>query len=72
MLDEIPEKLAPLRRAAVVLGVPSAWLREQAEQGALPGLRAGNRWLFDVESVRAELRRMASSSVPSDEKGGAR
>lgn len=64
-------ELLPLRRAAAKLSVGVGWLRSQAEQGALPGLRAGNRWLFDVEAVRAELRRMASSSSPSDEKGGA-
>jgi hypothetical protein len=39
-------ELLPLQRMATRLGVPSRWLREQAELGKVPGLRAGDRWLF--------------------------
>ena len=59
-------ELLPLRRMATRLGVPSRWLREQAECGHVPGLRAGDRWLFDPEVAAAAVRSMASG-----EKGGA-
>lgn len=58
-------ELLSLRRAASRLGVGGKWLREQAERGAVPGLRAGNRWLFDVVAVREVLRKMASESTQS-------
>ncbi len=56
-----PRDLLPLRRMAARLGVPSKWLKEQAESGKVPGLKAGDRWLFvpDVAAVRA----LAESSV---------
>lgn len=51
--------LLPLRRMAARLGVPSRWLREMAESGKVPGLRAGNRWLFVPDVVSAAVRSMA-------------
>jgi hypothetical protein len=58
--------LLPLRRMAARLGVPSRWLREQAQAGLVPGLKAGDRWLFDPVIAADAVRSMASG-----EKGGA-
>lgn len=44
------ESLKSLRRMAAQVGVPSKWLKAEAEAGRVPGLCAGNRWLF-VPSV---------------------
>ncbi len=52
--------LVPLQAMARHLGVPVRWLRDQAASGAVPGLRAGNRWLFCAEAVTAAVRSMAS------------
>jgi hypothetical protein len=65
-MHERGRDLLPLRRMAARLGVPSRWLREQAESGHVPGLRAGDRWLFDPVIAAAAVRSMASG-----EKGGA-
>ena len=51
--------LLPLRRMAARLGVPSRWLREQAEIGKVPGLRAGDLWLFVPDVASAAVRAMA-------------
>lgn len=67
-MQERGRNLLPLRRMAARLGVPSRWLREQAEAGKVPGLQAGNRWLFDPEVAESAVRLMAR---PSDSKGGA-
>ena len=61
--------LLPLRRMAARLGVPSKWLREQAEAGDVPGLLAGNRWLFRPDVVTPIVAAMAAPSLES--KGGA-
>jgi hypothetical protein len=66
--------LLPLRRMAARLGVPSKWLREQAECGAVPSLKAGNRFLFVPSAVRAVVATMAEKccdrqSVSSPEGG---
>ena len=60
-------ELLPLRRMAARLGVPSKWLREQAEIGAVPSLKAGNRFLFVPSVVRAVVSSMAGdqSANPS-------
>ncbi|MBM3967712.1 MAG: hypothetical protein FJ308_22045 [Planctomycetes bacterium] len=58
--------LLPLRRMAARLGVPSKWLREQAQAGLVPGLKAGDRWLFDPVIAADAVRSMASGA-----KGGA-
>jgi len=68
--------LLPLNQMANSLGVPSRWLREQAEVGNVPALRAGNRWLFAPEVTRAAVREMAgkTSNVvdAKRQKGGAK
>ena len=55
--------LLPLRRMAVRLGVPSKWLREQAEAGKVPGLRAGNRWLFVPDVATDAVRVLAGDAL---------
>lgn len=55
--------LLPLRRMAARLGVPSQWLREQAESGKVPGLRAGDRWLFVPDVATAAVRSMAGDAM---------
>lgn len=52
--------LLPLRRMAARLGVPSSWLKERAEAGQVPGLRAGNRWLFRPDVVLPVVAAMAA------------
>jgi hypothetical protein len=66
--------LLPLRRMAARLGVPSKWLREQAECGAVPSLKAGKRFLFVPSAVRAVVATMAEKrcdhqATPSPERG---
>ena len=59
-MHERGRDLLPLRRMAARLGVPSRWLREQAQAGLVPGLKAGDRWLFDPEVATPAVRSMAS------------
>lgn len=44
-----------LPKAARRLGVTAKWLRDQAETGAVPSLKAGRQYLFDWESLQAAL-----------------
>jgi excisionase family DNA binding protein len=62
--EPVPEILT-LRRMAARLGVTASWLREQAEAKNIPGVRAGNRWLFAPDVVRDAVRAMAG-----DRQGG--
>ena len=55
--------LLPLRRMAARLGVPSKWLKEQAEAGKVPGLQAGNRWLFAPDVAADAVRVMAGDAL---------
>jgi|LakMenEpi03Aug12_release.lakeMendotaPanAssembly.Ray.scaffolds.fasta_scaffold3717813_1 hypothetical protein len=59
--DTSPE-IITLRRMAARLGVTSVWLREQAEAGTVPGLRAGRRWLFSPAAVVAAVATMATQT----------
>jgi hypothetical protein len=65
-----PRGLLPLRRAARQVGVPAKWLREQAEAGKVPGLRAGNRWLFLPDAVTEAIEKMAKALNPQASQGG--
>lgn len=58
--------LMPLRRMAARLGVPCKWLREQAEAGKVPGLQAGNRWLFRPDAVTPIVASMAAPSTKQE------
>jgi hypothetical protein len=47
--------LLPLGPTARLLGVPSGWLRAEADAGRLPCLRAGAIYLFDVDTIERLL-----------------
>ena len=69
MTDRSEPELLSLRRMAARLGVPSKWLRERASAGDVPGLRAGNRWLFRPDVVVPAVAAMAapvSKGVPNE------
>jgi hypothetical protein len=58
------ETFRPLRTVARQLGVPSAWLKAEAEAGRVPVLRAGRRFLFNPEAVQQILlKRTAGGEV---------
>jgi hypothetical protein len=61
--EQEPRELLSLRRMAARLGVPSQWLKEQAEAGSVPGLKAGERWLFKPDVVAAAVSKMAAPSA---------
>ena len=67
MRDDVSRERNPeiltLRRMAARLGVPSRWLREQAEAGNIPGLRAGDRWLFAPDVATNAVRAMAGDEL---------
>lgn len=66
-------ELLTLRRMAARLGVPSKWLREQAEIGAVPSLQAGKRFLFAPVAVRAVVAAMAERGTGGvQSQGGAK
>lgn len=52
MDDQILEPVGPTARR---LRVPVRWLREEAESGRVPHLKAGQALLFNVAAVRAAL-----------------
>lgn len=62
-------ELLPLRRMAARLGVPSARLKERAAAGDVPGLRAGNRWLFRPDAVLPVVAKMAAPGADVSEGG---
>jgi len=45
----------PLHRLSQRLGLPSAWLKGEAEAGRVPCLRAGRRLLFNPKVVEETL-----------------
>ena len=49
------ESFIPVRRAALRLGVPAAWLKVEIQAGRVPHLRAGRRLLVNPEAVEAVL-----------------
>jgi hypothetical protein len=53
-MEEDP-KLIPLATLARVLRVPCSWLRQEAEGGTLPHLKAGRALLFDRAAVERVL-----------------
>ncbi len=50
-----------LRRMARRIGTTQAWLREQADAGKIPHLKAGKRYLFHPPSVEKMLADRASN-----------
>lgn len=63
--------LIRLRDMASQLGVPSKWLKEQAEAGKIPALKAGGRWLFDAVATTEAVSRMAKVGSTTEYSGGA-
>lgn len=59
--------LLSLRRMASRLGVSSKWLKERAEAGEIPALRAGARWLFCPDVVFQVVAKMAAGSTRGEE-----
>ena len=57
-------KLLPLRNLARTLHVPARWLREEAEAGRIPALRAGRNFLFELGAVESALLARARESAP--------
>ena len=47
--------LLSLSRLARRLGVTQQWLRDQADAGKIPCLKAGNRYLFNPLAVQEAL-----------------
>ena len=47
------------------LKIPVAWLRQQADAGRLPHVKAGKRYLFNDEAVRQSLLDRATS-IPDE------
>ncbi len=48
-------ELLTLSRLARRLGITQHWLREQADAGNVPCLKAGNRYLFNPVAVEESL-----------------
>ena len=55
------KKLVSLRELARALLVPASRLKDEADSGRLPHLRAGSQYLFDLETVRDALLDRAKS-----------
>ncbi|MEQ9453827.1 MAG: hypothetical protein RLN76_04450 [Phycisphaeraceae bacterium] len=55
----IPSDPLPLNRAARYLSVPAGWLREEVEDGRLPGLKAGRVILVHAPTIARLLRERA-------------
>jgi len=53
--EQTSELFVPLRRAAVRLGVPAAWLHAEALAGRIPSLPVGRRLLFNVGAIESVL-----------------
>ena len=51
-----------LSRMARRLGVPQDWMREQADSGHVPCLRAGRRYLFNAAVVQEALAARAAQT----------
>jgi len=55
-------ELLLLSRMARRLGVTQQWLRDQADNGNIPCLKAGNRYLFPPEAVQETLAAKAAKT----------
>lgn len=58
-----PATFSTLEQAAFRVGVPKAWLRQEAEAGRIPHLRAGRTIMFNIETVEKALLERASKAV---------
>lgn len=55
-------RLLPVGPMARLLRVPVKWLRQEAEAGRVPCLKAGNALLFDPEAVERVLLERAQAT----------
>jgi len=53
----------PLKVAAARLGVPAAWLSNEADADRIPFLRVGRRRMFNVEAVEGVLLERAAQGA---------
>jgi len=70
MEAQTTKDVVSLRRLARRLGVPARWLREQAERGTVPCLRAGSQLLFSEPAVRAALAERAAGAQRKERENG--
>lgn len=56
-----------LNDAAVALGVTPHFLRTKARAGEIPHLKAGNRYVFDIEQCEEFLKNEAMTNVKHEE-----
>lgn len=57
-----PKEVITIAAMARRLKVPARWLKEQAETGHVPALRAGRRrWLCEPQAVVDALARLAAA-----------
>ena len=54
--------LLSLSRMARRLGVTQQWLRDEANAGKIPSLKAGNRYLFNPVAVQETLAARAAQT----------
>jgi len=59
-------RLVADRRLATLLGVRVDWLRSEASSGRLPAVHAGDRYLFDPETVERLLLNRARAYADDD------
>lgn len=59
-----PPRLLPAGQMARYLRVPVRWLREEAESGRVPCLKADRAILFDPEAVECALLARARQGAP--------
>ena len=62
------EKYIGLRRAAATLGVPTAWLKREADEKRVPCLLVGRRRMFSVEAVERSLTERAKGKGAGHER----
>jgi len=67
-MQHIEPQLIDAGRLARRLRVPAGWLRAEAEEGRIPGVRAGSTWLFDARRVE---RILAERAARGDSEAGA-
>jgi len=63
-MDTTHANLLPLGAMARRLRVTTAWLREEAEAGRVPHLKADKRYLFAPAAVERVLSERAAGEVP--------
>jgi excisionase family DNA binding protein len=64
------ETVIPLPKMARQLGVSVAWLRDMANEGKVPCIRAGKRFLFSASAVQKALLTLASQPTMGGRNAG--